>query len=54
MKIAPKKVYCSNCKKLVKGKEQKTDSTVRIICPKCNKPVWVREGFSWRYIKEPD
>ena len=54
MKTAPKKVLCSNCQKLVKGEEQKTDSVTRIICPKCKKPVWVKESHSWRYIKEPD
>jgi endogenous inhibitor of DNA gyrase (YacG/DUF329 family) len=52
MKIAPRKVYCANCQKLVRGQEQKTDSPVRITCPICKKPVWIREGFSWKYIKE--
>ena len=52
MKVAPKKVYCSNCLKLVKGKEQKTESLLKVVCPKCEKPVYVKDGFYWRYIKE--
>ncbi len=52
MKVAPKKVFCSNCQKLVNGEEQKTDSTVKVVCSKCKKPVWIKDGFSWRYIKE--
>ncbi len=51
MKTAPKKVYCSNCQKLVKGEEQKTDATIRIVCPQCKKPVYLKDGFNWRYIK---
>ena len=54
MKTSPKKVFCPNCQKLVKGQEQKTESTTRIICPKCNKPIYLRDGFDWKYIKEPD
>jgi phage FluMu protein Com len=54
LKVAARKVYCSHCQKLVKGEAQKTESTVRVICPQCKKPVYVKEGFFWRYIKEED
>ncbi len=54
MKTAPKKVFCSVCQKLVKGQEQKTETTTQIICPKCKKTVYIRDGFSWKYLKEPD
>jgi len=54
MKTAPKKVFCPHCQKLVKGQEQKTESTAKIMCPKCKKTVYIREGFGWKYMKEPD
>ncbi len=52
LKTAPKKVLCSSCQKLVKGQEQKNESGVRIVCPQCKKPIYVKEGFNWKYIKE--
>jgi len=35
MKLAVKKTYCSNCRRLVKGQEQKLNQNIRILCPKC-------------------
>lgn len=46
-----KKIYCSTCQKMVLGVEQKTDNAVRVACPKCKQPIWMRENMNWRYIK---
>lgn len=53
MKITDKKVFCANCQKFVKGREQKADATLRIICPRCDKPIWIWENLAWRYVGEP-
>ena len=52
MKLAVKKTYCSNCRRLVKGQEQILDKNPRILCPKCGGVVWVRDGLFWRHVKE--
>ncbi len=52
MKLAIKKTYCSNCRRLVKGQEQKLNQNIRILCPKCGGVVWVRDGLFWRYVRE--
>ena len=52
MKLAVKKTYCSNCRRLVKGQEQILNKNPRILCPKCGMVVWVRDGLFWRHIKE--
>ncbi len=52
MKLAVKKTYRSNCRRLIKGQEQKLNQNIRILCPKCGWVVWVQDGLSWRYVRE--
>ena len=52
MKLAVKRTYCSNCRRLVRGQEQKLNQNLRILCPKCGGVVWVRDGLFWRYVRE--
>lgn len=42
-----KKMYCTKCKKLVKGQIQNSGDTKRIICPMCNLNLWVWGNTSW-------
>ena len=42
-----KKIYCTKCKKLVKGQLQISGDTQRIICPICNQQIWVWKNTSW-------
>jgi ribosomal protein S27AE len=52
MKLAAKKTYCPNCRRLVKGQEQILDKNLRILCPKCGGVVWVQDVLFWRYVRE--
>ena len=49
MKLCSKKVYCPQCQRLVKGREQLTNADVSIVCPRCGLAIWIRDNFNWRY-----
>jgi hypothetical protein len=52
MKRVPiKKVYCTKCKKLVKGQVQNTGDVKRIICPRCSLHLWVWKSTAWTSSK---
>jgi hypothetical protein len=46
-----KKIYCTKCKKLVKGQIQNSGDTKQIICPTCNLHLWVWGNISWTSAK---
>jgi hypothetical protein len=46
-----KKIYCTKCKKLVKGQMQSSGDTQRIICPICSQQLWVWKDISWARAK---
>jgi DNA-directed RNA polymerase subunit M/transcription elongation factor TFIIS len=50
MRICIKKIYCPGCHKLVKAKEDRTNNTLRVICPVCKNAIWAKESLIWRYI----
>lgn len=52
MKLVVKKVFCSHCKKLIKGIEQATDGDIRVSCPDCKTPLWLWDGITWRHLKQ--
>ncbi|MDD5082824.1 MAG: hypothetical protein PHU08_05560 [Dehalococcoidales bacterium] len=49
MKLIIKKIYCRNCQRLVKAKEQTTNGNTSVTCPRCNQSLWVRSGLNWKY-----
>jgi hypothetical protein len=51
MKLLVKRLYCANCQKLVRGKEQKTGATLSIVCGKCQKPICINGDSGWKHIK---
>ncbi len=51
MKLAIKKIYCPNCARLVNGREQQTNGSAKILCSRCGKTIWVKEGLKWRYVR---
>ena len=52
MKLVVKKTYCRSCKRLVRGKEQKNKDHLELVCPRCNRILWARNGLVWRYAVE--
>lgn len=46
-----KKMYCTKCKKLVKGQMQNTGDARRINCPSCGLHLWVWRDTSWASAK---
>ena len=49
MKICTKRIYCSNCRRLVKGREQGDSEKLQVSCSRCGKPIYVWDGITWRY-----
>jgi hypothetical protein len=46
-----KKMYCTKCKRLVKGQMQSQGVGKRIICPLCGLHLWVWNRTSWACVK---
>ena len=49
MKLVVKKIYCTNCQKLQKAKEENVNGTVRISCTVCKNLIWVKDNFEWHH-----
>ncbi|MGB2877045.1 MAG: hypothetical protein WBB97_03330 [Dehalococcoidales bacterium] len=52
MKLAIKKTYCSNCRRLVRGQERKKNDYLELVCLRCNRVLWTRNDLGWRYAAE--
>ena len=49
MKMVIKKAYCPVDKKLVMPQEQKNGDIIRLVCPKCETVLYVKENWGWRF-----
>ena len=49
MKMVIKKTYCPVDKKLVMPQEQKNGDIIRLVCPKCETVLYVKENWGWRF-----
>lgn len=54
MKIVVKKVHCPTCQKLVRGREQKMNNQLQVLCSACSRPLRLWTGTSWRPLHESD
>ncbi len=54
MKIIVKRIYCSKCQRLVRGREDKTGNASCIVCVRCGKVLRVADGVAWRSVREAD
>ena len=52
MKLVVKKTCCPSCKRLVRGQEHKNNDRLEVVCPRCNRVLWTRNGLVWRYAAE--
>jgi len=52
MKAVNKKIHCNSCQKLVKGLEQDVNGNRRVVCPRCERVLWVWNGLTWKYTPE--
>ena len=52
MKATIKKIYCNSCQRLVRGREEHTNGSRRIVCPRCGRVLWSWSGLTWRYVPE--
>jgi len=53
MKLCIKKIYCSSCRRLVKGREQQMENRdIQVLCSRCGRLLYVWNGVTWRYIPE--
>ncbi len=50
MKILAKKIYCSDDKRLVRGKEEKGNGNLNIICSVCGKLLRIWNGLNWKTV----
>jgi RNase P subunit RPR2 len=49
-----KKIYCTKCKILVKGRIQSSGSVVQVTCPKCIQNLRVWASTSWRSVNNQE
>jgi hypothetical protein len=51
MKLCTKRIYCPDCRRLVRGREETINSnTHRVLCGRCGRPLWFWNGITWRYL----
>jgi RNase P subunit RPR2 len=48
IRLPVKKMYCTKCKKLVRGQAQNPAKATQITCGKCGLVLWVWKNISWR------
>ncbi len=53
MRISVKRIYCSNCKKLVSGREETANGNAHILCSKCGSLLWEWNGLRWKHMSGP-
>jgi hypothetical protein len=50
MKLCVKRIYCPDCRRLARGREETVDGkTHRILCGRCGRPIWLWDGLTWKY-----
>jgi RNase P subunit RPR2 len=54
MKLVTHRTYCTDCKCLVMGVQEKNGNRLKLLCPKCKRPLWTYSGYTWRYLKKVD
>ncbi|MFQ5872589.1 MAG: hypothetical protein ACE5JL_02145 [Dehalococcoidia bacterium] len=54
MNLRGRKVYCPNCKRLVRSHAQKDNGTTSVLCNRCNKALYLWDGLVWRPLGGSD
>lgn len=49
MKLCVKRIYCPDCRKLVKCHEKPADGRINIVCASCGGVIWIKNPVTWRY-----
>ncbi|MCX8126180.1 MAG: hypothetical protein N3E40_03435 [Dehalococcoidia bacterium] len=49
MKLCVKRIYCVNCRRLVKCREEPVNGRINIVCSRCGSVIWVKNPVTWRY-----
>ncbi len=52
IKMNIKRAYCPDCHVLVDMHEKKTGETTQMTCCRCDRPIWVQDGLTWKYAKK--
>jgi RNase P subunit RPR2 len=52
MKLCIKRIYCDNCHKLVRCREQEASGASQILCLKCGRPLRFLDGTTWKYAQK--
>jgi hypothetical protein len=47
-----KRAHCPDCHILVDMHEKKTGEFIRMTCCRCDRPLWVKNGINWRFVKD--
>lgn len=55
MKLCLKRVYCTACCRLVRGRDHRAQgdtNRVEIICCRCGKLLHAGNGLTWKYVRD--
>jgi hypothetical protein len=47
-----KRAYCPDCHVLVDMHEKKAGEFISLTCCRCDRPIWVKNGLNWRFVKD--
>jgi RNase P subunit RPR2 len=51
VRLPIKKIYCTKCQRLIKGKIQNSGGTTQVICPKCSQSLRTWNHILWRSVE---
>jgi len=49
MKMVVKRVHCKVDKRLVTPRVQQNGEITKLLCPRCNNVIYVKEDWGWRF-----
>ena len=52
MRVNTKKTMCPHCQKLVIGRVQKADETIKVSCTHCSEQMWFWNGINWHQVRK--
>ncbi|MFH1382529.1 MAG: hypothetical protein ABIH70_06490 [Chloroflexota bacterium] len=49
MEACTKRIYCADCQRLVKCRQEQVSGKDSVLCSRCGRLLWVHEPTGWKY-----